>query len=200
LLAVLGDPVSHSLSPGMHNAAIRALGLDAADVALPTPEAALPAVLTTLSAGGAAGNVTVPHQESVGGLGGRKTDQCAPAGACNTVWTEHGVLVGDNTDVAGVRQALAALGADGAGRWLVLGTGGAARAVLVAAAEAKASLAVRSRDPDRARRFADWGAARGVRVEVVHGPLQARPADCRRFVRPGAAPPAPAGLRAEKLS
>ncbi len=170
LLAVLGDPVRHSLSPSMHNAAIRALGLDAAYVALATPGAALPAVLTTLSAVGAAGNVTVPHKEAVEGLVARKTELCARAGACNTFWTEHGVLVGDNTDVVGVREALAALGADGARRWLVLGTGGAARAVLVAAAAAKAHLAVRSRDPERARRFAAWGAARGVTVEVVQGP------------------------------
>lgn len=172
LLAVLGDPVHHSLSPAMHNAAIGALGLDAVYIALATPSAALPAVLTTLSAVGAAGNVTVPHKEAVEGLLARKTDLCARAGACNTFWTEHGVLVGDNTDVAGVRRALAALGGDGAERWLVLGTGGAARAVLVAALECRASLVVRSRDPERARRFADWGASRGAQVEVAHGPLE----------------------------
>jgi len=172
LLAVLGDPVSHSLSPVMHNAAIHALGLDAVYVGLRTPVSSLPAVLTALSTWGAAGNVTVPLKEAVEGLLARKTDLCARAGACNTFWTEHGVLIGDNTDVAGIRAALRALGIDGAGgRWLVLGTGGAARAVLVAAADAKAELCVRSRDPARARQFADWGAARGVAVQVVHGPL-----------------------------
>jgi shikimate dehydrogenase len=171
LLAVLGDPVGHSLSPLMHNAAIHCMGLDAVYVGLRVPAAALPTVLTTLSTVGAAGNVTVPHKEAVEGLLARKTELCTRAGACNTFWTEHGVLVGDNTDVAGIRAALRALGVDGGGRWLVLGTGGAARAVLVAAAEAKADLCVRSRDPARAREFADWGAARGMAVHVAHGPL-----------------------------
>lgn len=171
LLAVLGDPVTHSLSPLMHNAAIRGLGLDAVYVALPTSESALPTMLTALSSVGAAGNVTVPHKEAVERMVARKTDLCARAGACNTFWTEQGVLVGDNTDVAGVRAALHDLGADGADRWLVFGTGGAARAVLVAARESKAELAVRSRDPDRARRFVQWGAGRGAKVQVADGPL-----------------------------
>jgi len=63
LLAVIGDPVAHSLSPVMHNAAIRALGLDAVYVALGAPAAALPALFGALAAVGAAGNVTVPHKE-----------------------------------------------------------------------------------------------------------------------------------------
>src|SRR3989454_10910919 len=138
----------------MHNAAIRALGLDAVYVAIGTPAAALPPLLAALGAVGGAGNVTVPHKEAVERCLARKTDLCARVGACNTFWTEQGELVGDNTDVAGVLSALRALGGDGAGRWLVLGTGGSARAVAVAAAEAKAELQVRSRDPERARAFA----------------------------------------------
>src|SRR5438094_5492288 len=64
LLAVIGDPVAHSLSPVMHNAAIRALGLDAVYVALGAPAEALPALFGALAAVGAAGNVTVPHKEA----------------------------------------------------------------------------------------------------------------------------------------
>jgi shikimate dehydrogenase len=171
LLAVIGDPVTHSLSPLMHNAAIRCLGLDAVYVALRVPPAALAEVLTALATVGAAGNVTVPHKEAVERLLARKTDLCGRAGACNTFWVENGVLVGDNTDVAGVRAALGGLGVTGGGRWLVLGTGGAARAVLVAAKDRQAELYVRSRDPARARDFADWGASRSVQVQVPHGPL-----------------------------
>lgn len=170
LLAVLGDPVSHSLSPQMHNAAIRALGLDAVYVALRAPAAALAEVLTALSSVAAAGNVTVPHKEAVERLVARKTDLCTRVGACNTFWTEDGVLVGDNTDVAGIRSALRALGVEGGGRWLILGTGGAARAAVIAAREAKADVCVRSRDPARAREFADWSASRGVATQVAHGP------------------------------
>jgi shikimate dehydrogenase len=173
LLAILGDPVAQSLSPVMHNAAIRSLGLDAVYVALRAPGAALAEVLTALAAVGAAGNVTVPHKEAVERLVARKTDLCSRAGACNTYWTERGVLVGDNTDVAGIQAALNALGADGAERWLVLGTGGGARAALVAAREARAQVYVRSRDPQRAREFAAWGESRGARVQVADGPVEA---------------------------
>jgi shikimate dehydrogenase len=173
LLAVIGDPVAHSLSPLMHNAAIRCLGLDAVYVGLQTPGAALAEVLTALAVVGAAGNVTVPHKEAVERLVARKTDLCARAGACNTYWTEGGVLVGDNTDVGGIREALQSLGANGGGRWLVLGTGGAARAALIAARDLRAELYVQSRDPERARAFADWGASRGVPVHVAHGPVAA---------------------------
>jgi len=171
LLTVIGDPVTHSLSPLMHNAAIRCLALDAVYVALRVPSAALGEVLTALAAVGAAGNVTVPHKEAVERLLARKTDLCARAGACNTFWTENGVLVGDNTDVAGVRASLTALGVTGGGRWLVLGTGGAARAVLIAAKGMDAELYARSRNPARARAFAEWGASRGVEVHVPHGPV-----------------------------
>ena len=171
LLAILGDPVAHSLSPAMHNAAYRALGLDAVYVALRTPAAALPATLQALAASGGAGNVTVPHKEAVERSVTRKTDVCARAGACNTFWTEDGALVGDNTDVAGVHAALTELGADG-GRWLVIGTGGSARAVAVAAAEAGAALWIRSRHPERARAFGTWAQQLGVRAEVAHGPVE----------------------------
>jgi len=170
LLTIIGDPVAHSLSPAMHNAAYRALGLNAVYVALRVPAAAVSTVLGALAATGGAGNVTVPHKEAVERSVTRKTDGCTRAGACNTFWTEGGVLVGDNTDVAGVRAALAALG--GAGRrWLVVGTGGSARAVAVAAADEGAALWVRSRHPDRAREFAAWAKQLGVRAEPAHGPV-----------------------------
>ncbi len=148
LLAVIGDPVAHSLSPSMQNAAIRVLGLDAVYVALRTSAPELTTVLAALAAVGGAGNV------------------------CNTFWTEHGALVGDNTDVAGILAALRQLGADGAGSWLLLGTGGSARAVAVAAAAAKADLHVLSRDAARARDFAAWARGQGTRAEPARGKLQ----------------------------
>ncbi|HKW40053.1 MAG TPA: hypothetical protein VJN39_02275, partial [Gemmatimonadales bacterium] len=160
LLAVLGDPIGHSLSPVMHNAAMRVLGLDAVYVAWGTPAAALATVLSALATVGGAGNVTVPHKQAAERCVARKTELCERVGACNTFWTEHGTLVGDNTDVAGILAALRGLDVDGAGNWLVVGTGGAARAVAVAAAEAKADLHVLSRDAARARDFAEWARGR----------------------------------------
>jgi shikimate dehydrogenase len=172
LLAVIGDPVTHSLSPAMYNAAIRALGLDAVYVAFPTPAAALPSVLAALAASGGAGNVTVPHKEAAERGVARKTELCARVGACNTFWTEQGELVGDNTDVAGVLACLKQLGVDGSSRWLLVGTGGAARAVAVAAAELAAEVHVLSRDGGRAQRFADWARGRGVRAQPARGALE----------------------------
>jgi shikimate dehydrogenase len=153
----------------MHNAALRCLSLDAVYVAFRAPAPALAELLTALATIGAAGNVTVPHKEAVEGLVARKTDLCARAGACNTFWTEDGVLVGDNTDVVGIRDALKALGVAGGGRWLVLGTGGAARAVAVVAKDLGGELFVRSRNQDRARVFAAWGTSRGIHVQVADG-------------------------------
>jgi shikimate dehydrogenase len=167
LLVILGDPVAHSLSPSMHNAAIRALGLDAVYLALRTTVDTLPAVLQALAGVAAAGNVTVPHKQATERYVTRKTELCARVGACNTFWTDHGALVGDNTDVPGVHAAVRALGAGGAERWLVLGTGGAARAVAIAGGDARARLLVRSRDAGRARAFVDWAASRDVTARVA---------------------------------
>ena len=173
LLTVIGDPVAHSLSPAMHNAACHALGLDAVYVALQVSPAALPAVLAMQAAIGGAGNVTVPHKEAVERSVPRKTDVCARVGACNTFWTEDGELVGDNTDVFGVASALGKIGAGKKGeRWLVVGTGGSARATAVTAADRGATLFVRSRDAARARAFAAWATGIGVPTSVANGPIE----------------------------
>jgi shikimate dehydrogenase len=169
LLAVLGDPVAHSLSPVMHNAAIDALGLDAVYVALRTSAAAVPDTLTTLSGLGVSGNVTVPLKGAAERCVARKTDLCARSGSCNTFWVEQGTLVGDNTDVPAIAAELQEMGVDG-GRWLVLGTGGSARAVAIAAAQAGAELLVRSREPARAAAFAEWASAQGARARAASGP------------------------------
>lgn len=169
LLAVLGDPVAHSLSPVMHNAAIDALGLDAVYVALRTPSAAVPDTLTALTGLGVAGNVTVPLKGAAERCVARKTDLCARTGSCNTFWVEQGTLVGDNTDAPAIAAELKDLGVDG-GRWLVLGTGGSARAVAIAAAQAGAELLVRSREPTRAQAFAEWASAQGARARAASGP------------------------------
>ena len=173
LLMVIGDPVAHSLSPAMHNAAFRALGLDAVYVAMRVSGESLPAVLAMQAATGGAGNVTVPHKEAVEGSVARKTDVCARVGACNTFWAEDGTLVGDNTDVAGVTAALDKLGAARKGeRWLVVGTGGSARATAVAAADRGVKLFVRSRDTARANAFAKWASGIGADATVANGPVE----------------------------
>jgi shikimate dehydrogenase len=173
LLAVIGDPVAHSLSPAMHNAAFRALGLDAVYVALRVPSESLPAFLAAQPAIGGAGNVTVPHKEAVERSVARKTDVCVRVGACNTFWTDNGVLVGDNTDVAGLRAALEKIGSTHQSeRWLLVGTGGSARATAVVAADRGVALFVRSRDGARATTFVDWAKGIGANAAVASTPVE----------------------------
>lgn len=173
LLAVIGDPVTHSLSPAMHNAACRALGLDAVYVALRVPAELLRGFLAAQPATGGAGNVTVPHKEAVERSVARKTDVCARVGACNTFWTEDGGLVGDNTDVNGVAAALDKIGAtQTGGRWLLVGTGGSARATAVVAADRGVTLFVRSRDSARAREFVKWAMGIGANAAVASSPVE----------------------------
>lgn len=161
LFAVLGDPVSHSLSPAMHTAAFRVLGVDAEYVALRCTPEEVPALMRLLARNGGGGNVTVPHKA----VAASTLDQARPLvqslAACNTFWGDNGALVGDNTDVAGVLRSVESLDVPD-GPWLVLGTGGSARAVAQAAAELGAAIAVRSRDPARAGAFTKWAASIGA--------------------------------------
>ncbi len=161
LLTIVGDPVEHSLSPAMHNAAIRALGLSAIYVAVRTDHAALPHVIRAFEALGVAGNVTVPHKQTVASLLIRVTGIAKELGAVNTFWPEQGRLVGDNTDVRGVLETADALETEGP--WLIAGTGGAARAAAAAARDRNTPVFIRSRAPTRAQEFVDWMQEIGIR-------------------------------------
>ncbi|HEX5005257.1 MAG TPA: hypothetical protein VFV65_08065, partial [Gemmatimonadales bacterium] len=161
VFALLGQPVSHSLSPAMHNAAFRVLGLDAVYVPLPCSAEQVPGLMSALAAAGGGGNVTVPHKQTAAGALGRPSPRVTQLGVCNTFWWEDGQVCGDSTDVDGVQAAVRALGVDPEA-WLVVGTGGAARAVVEAARLAGARIAVRSRVPARAAVFLGWAASRGV--------------------------------------
>ena len=125
--ALLGDPVDHSLSPRIHNAAFDALGLDAAYDAVRCAADDVPALMRSL----AGGNVTVPHKRVAAAAVERAGDAVRATGACNTFWTEDGALHGDNTDVAGFERALRDFIGDPADTdVLLLGAGGAAAAAL----------------------------------------------------------------------
>jgi len=167
VLAVVGDPVEHSLSPAMHNAAIAALGLDAVYVPVRADAVALPHVVRAFEATGIAGNVTVPHKVTVAQLLIRLTTTAQELGCANTFYPEGGRLVGDNTDVPGLLEVLDDL--KPGSPWLVSGTGGAARAVAAAARTCHARLLVRSRDPSRAASFAAWAREIGAEAYADDG-------------------------------
>jgi len=130
LAAVLGWPVAHSRSPAIHNAAYRALGIDAVYVPLAVPPGELQAALLGVRAMGFLGaNVTVPHKEEARRLCDEVDELAAAVGAVNTVVVRAGRLVGANTDCEGFARALAEAGG-ARGPAVVLGAGGSARAVL----------------------------------------------------------------------
>lgn len=152
VFAVLGDPVSHSLSPIFQNAALRAEALDAVYIALRCSRAAAPTLVDALARGGGGGNVTLPHKQVVLRAIEAPTAAVDRTGACNTFWLEAGRVCGDNTDVAGFRAATQALmGSMTGARALLLGAGGAARAAACALLDVGiARIDVLNRSRDRA--------------------------------------------------
>lgn len=127
--AVIGDPVSHSLSPRMHTAAYRALGMDARYVALRVTVPEFEQAIGHLADKGYKGaNVTVPLKEAAYAWVQSPTDPVRSLGAVNTVALS--LHAGTNTDVTGLDDVLASLDRP-VERALVLGAGGTARAFLV---------------------------------------------------------------------
>jgi len=160
VFALLGDPVGHSLSPAMQNAAFRVLGFDAVYVALRCREASVSALMRTLVEAGGGGNVTIPHKAAAAAAADRTVGPLP--GTCNVFWDEGGTVVAGNTDVRGISLALDRLGAPPT-TWLVLGTGGSARAVFAAARERGSRVAVRSRAAERGERVVRELEAAGMR-------------------------------------
>ena len=137
VVALLGDPVGHSRSPQMHNAAFAVLGLDYCYVPFCVRPSALRLAIRGLVALGVAGaNVTIPHKERVIPYLDELSTEARLIGAVNTIHQREGHLVGHNTDARGFLRAFQEdtdVSIRG-GRFLVLGAGGAARAVMVALA------------------------------------------------------------------
>ncbi len=154
VVGVIGDPVAHSLSPVLHNAAFAELGLDWVSVAFRVPAGSAAEALRGAAALGIRGlSVTMPHKDAAASLVDRCTPLAARLGAVNCVTFENRSSTGDSTDGPGLIAALRrGPGFDPSGRrCLVVGAGGAARAVIAALADAGASdVAVVNRTPERA--------------------------------------------------
>jgi shikimate dehydrogenase len=169
--AVIGHPVRHSLSPAIHNAAFRSLDLDwryvAFDVA-PGQAAAAVAAMRALHLGGL--SVTMPHKADAVQAVDRTTSQAASLRAVNCIAWDKGELVGHNTDGAGfIASVSARTGKSVAGlSCVVVGAGGAARAVVLALAEAGAAdVAVVNRTRSKAEAAVALAGGAG-RVGRVH--------------------------------
>ncbi len=154
LVGVIGYPVAHSLSPLLHNTAFAHLGVDWVSVGFPVHPGRAAAALDGARELGVRGlSVTMPHKEDVAGAVERRTPVAERLAAVNCVSDQHGSWLGDNTDGEGLVAAL-----DRGGRFtprgrrcLVVGAGGAARAVVAALGDAGASeVVVVNRTPGRA--------------------------------------------------
>ncbi len=155
-LGLIGDPVAHSLSPAIQQAALDALGIHARYELWPTPLAEVTVRVASLRKPGVLGaNVTVPHKLAVMALLDEVSPLARQAGAVNTIVHRDDCLSGDNTDVHGFAAALREVLPDAAGRpALILGAGGAARAVVLALNEIGVTdVVIANRDAERARKL-----------------------------------------------
>lgn len=171
LVGLIGDPVAHSLSPRMHNAAFDALQMNWRYVAFRVPAAGLSQALRGIVVLGMAGvNVTIPHKESAAGVLDELDGLARQIGAINTVRVSGSRLLGFNTDGAGVVDALTSDGGmpPSGRRCVVVGAGGGGRAAAFALAAAGASrVIVLNRTERKAQGLADAvrRAAPGCQVE-----------------------------------
>jgi shikimate dehydrogenase len=150
-LGIIGDPVEHSISPAMQQPALDALGLAVRYERWHTPLAELPGRIASLREDDVLGaNITVPHKQAVIALIDEVSPLAKAAGAVNTIGKRAGKLFGDNTDVYGFKTSLLETIPDAASRnAVILGAGGASRAVVLALHEIgvpKLTIVNRSRE------------------------------------------------------
>jgi shikimate dehydrogenase len=153
---IIGEPVTHSRSPAIHNAAFAALGLDWVYVAFPVQPGQVRAALDGLRAlGVAGGNVTMPHKAEAAEACDDLEGPAAALGVVNTVRVRDGRVVGDSTDGAGFVDAAREAGVDlDDTRILILGAGGTARAI-AHALRVRAPIQVWARRPEAATAVAE---------------------------------------------
>lgn len=166
VLGVFGHPIGHSLSPAMHNAAIEALGLDYIYVPFDVDPADLGRAIEGVRALGIAGvNVTIPHKEAVIQFLDEVEKDALEIGSVNTVWNANGRLIGSSTDGPAFMRSLLETGyLPNGSKAVVLGGGGAGRAISFSLAKAGAEVLIYDEAPGKAEKLA--GDVRGVAGEA----------------------------------
>lgn len=168
-LAVLGDPVAHSLSPILHTAALEQRGIDARYRAVQVTSGDLEAALADAVSSGVRGlNLTLPHKEQAIALCAYVSDEVQEIGATNTLVRRDATWRAHNTDARGLALALQSWRGRGLtrslGRVVIVGAGGAARAAVVCARALGARrVEVHSRRPERAQ----WAEELGAEVRLL---------------------------------
>ncbi|WP_288191897.1 shikimate dehydrogenase [uncultured Phyllobacterium sp.] len=156
---VTGYPIRHSRSPLIHGYWLRQFGLDGSYRAVEVAPDAFAAFIHTLNDNGfVGGNVTIPHKEVAFSLCGKRDSAAEEIGAVNTLWFENGILHGGNTDAYGFLANLDSLSPGWSERKsaLVLGAGGASRAVIFALKQRGfTDIGIVNRTVERAQELAD---------------------------------------------
>ena len=166
---IIGDPIGQSLSPGMQNAAFSALGLNCTYISFRVPESELGESVDSLRAINISGfNVTIPHKVSIMRYLDELDSTARKAEAVNTVNNIEGIFKGYNTDIAGFIEPLRRRNFNFNTTILLIGAGGAARAILAALSDERASrVVIANRDLAKARDLAQKGRDLGLRCEAV---------------------------------
>ena len=171
--AVIGDPIDHSLSPNIHNAAFRHLQLEHTYIAYRIPAGELAAGIEALKAIKIAGfNVTIPHKIEMMKLLDEMDTTCKVIGAVNTVLNDNGKLKGYNTDMIGFLDPIKKknLRIEGS-QVLLLGAGGAARAIITAMIkEIAEKIPIANRTQEHAKELTEFAKKIGGNVDVA--PMQ----------------------------
>ena len=153
---IIGDPIEHTMSPVMHNAAFKKLGLDFVYLPFRVKKEELSRAVDGVRALNIKGlNVTIPHKVAIIPFLDKLDLLAEKIGAVNTIVNDEGVLTGYNTDATGFLQALLEQGVEPEGKNIViLGAGGASRAISFILAERGAHLVILNRQSGRAEELA----------------------------------------------
>lgn len=163
-LALLGDPVEHSRSPAIHNAALRAVGIEGTYEAKRTDAGGVATAIAGIRSGVLDGaNVTMPLKAAALDAADSAAVEAIRAGAVNTLFLHDGAVRGENTDIGGMRDVAAGIGVPDGAPVLVLGAGGAAGAAVVAFGEHP--LFVSARRPEAVEHLLEVAAVDGDPVE-----------------------------------
>ena len=159
--AVIGDPINHSLSPNIHSAAFRELNLDSSYIGYRIPKGELESGIEGLKKIKINGfNVTIPHKIEMMKYLDKMDESCSVIGAVNTVVNNEGMLKGYNTDMDGFLEPIKKRDIQIKGKKiLLLGAGGAARAIIAGMAKEKVEeVIIANRTPNNAMKLSEFAA------------------------------------------
>jgi len=168
--AVIGDPIDHSLSPNIHSAAFRELDLDSSYIAFRIPKGELAGGLEGLKKIKIDGfNVTIPHKIEMMKYLDRIDESCSVIGAVNTVSNKEGIFKGYNTDMDGFLEPFKEKKLNIANtKVLLLGAGGAARAIVAGFAKEKAgSITIANRTLENAKSLSEFSKKVGLNSNAI---------------------------------